>query len=262
VAEPLRIPLHGRSGIRGYALIDEEDRALVESYRWMLGSGGYARIVQRELVLMHRLILGLPPGRALQADHINHDKLDNRRRNLRVVTQQGNMQNRGTDHAARSEFVGVSWETRKQRWRARVVIGGQRPHLGYFATELDAAVAAERYRLAHSPFAQPQPLLAAALTARERVDLYGERLGHPTQVARPLRPRPGPGDEVPRDEHDGEEEHGDCPEEGAVVRVAAAPPVARSSVQIDRQGDEEHQQDRSDEKGHTARIGRTIQVLE
>jgi hypothetical protein len=139
----------------------------------MIGSGGYARIIQPQLVLMHRLILGLPPGRALQADHINHDKLDNRRNNLRVVSQQGNMQNMSSNRGASSAFVGVAWEEQKQRWRARVVIGGQRPHLGYFASELDAAVAAERYRLAHSPYAQPQPLLMAALTAAESAALYG-----------------------------------------------------------------------------------------
>jgi hypothetical protein len=63
------------------------------------GTGGcpYAvarRACDRRLVKLHRILSGAAPG--LVVDHINHDPLDNRRCNLRVVTQAENVRNRKT----------------------------------------------------------------------------------------------------------------------------------------------------------------------
>lgn len=81
--------------------IDEDDLPLLERYKWALGWGGYIGRGQRRrklrkccrAILLHRHILGLTHGDGKIGDHINGDKLDYRRDNLRVVSRIGNKQN-------------------------------------------------------------------------------------------------------------------------------------------------------------------------
>lgn len=84
-----RIDLIGKRGVMAYAIIDDEDYDRVSKYKWHY-SNGYA--INSFGYRMHRLIM-MPPH-DLVVDHINHDKLDNRRKNLRVCTQLENSKNR------------------------------------------------------------------------------------------------------------------------------------------------------------------------
>ncbi len=59
------------------------------AYRWV--GTGYKRGTTQYL---HRFLMDLPRGDKRQVDHINHDTLDNRRSNIRVVTQSENAKNR------------------------------------------------------------------------------------------------------------------------------------------------------------------------
>jgi len=71
---------------RGVALIDDGDAALVLPHRWCLHPKGYAQAAKG--LLMHRLIMGAAKGQYV--DHRNHDKLDNRRANLRLCQDAAN----------------------------------------------------------------------------------------------------------------------------------------------------------------------------
>lgn len=79
----------------------------------------------------------------MQVDHINRDKLDNRRSNLRFATPSQNLQNRrkprinGGDTASR--FKGVTYWNPRPRWQASISIGGKKKRLGLFETEEEAA---------------------------------------------------------------------------------------------------------------------------
>lgn len=90
-----RVPLRSHTGtIRAYALIDAADLPLVESQPWHLDGAGYAATNIRvegkwQTAKMHRVLLGLTRGDRLEADHINRDRLDNRRANLRVLPKAG-----------------------------------------------------------------------------------------------------------------------------------------------------------------------------
>lgn len=75
---------------------------------------------------MHRLITSCPPG--LVVDHINHNKLDNRRKNLRVCTQSANMRNL-TDQGK-----GYWYQKQNRNW----VVEINNKHIGCFATEGEA----------------------------------------------------------------------------------------------------------------------------
>lgn len=162
------VPLVTRAGVCGYSIVDAEDYELASRFRWRKSAGGYARANgKREgqwiTVYLHRLILGLEYGDKREADHINGDRLDNRRANLRIVTQAQNMQNRPA-HAGggSSRFRGVHWDNFHQKWRAVVRDGARNHHVGYFADEVQAARAAEAFRSVQMPFAQPDPELRRA----------------------------------------------------------------------------------------------------
>lgn len=116
-SEPVLIPIYGtRDGVRGiivaHAQVNPEDEALVSGYRWNL-SHGYAQtsVDQRRdpvtgrkrsrSVFMHRLIMPDSPT----VDHLNRDRLDNRRENLRAASAAQNTQN--SPGRNRTGFKGV-----------------------------------------------------------------------------------------------------------------------------------------------------------
>lgn len=85
----------------GHATVDVSDAAELERYRWRPNTAGYAMRSdgRSRVVLMHRQILGLTAGDRREGDHINHDTLDNRRENLRIVTAHENrIHRRSTRH--------------------------------------------------------------------------------------------------------------------------------------------------------------------
>lgn len=95
-----RVPIRGvlpdgTRGRVGWALVSEEDYERVSALKWSLAGRGYARAAGSRrrgekfpTIYMHRMVLDAPPGK--QVDHRNGDKLDNRRENLRLVTNSQN----------------------------------------------------------------------------------------------------------------------------------------------------------------------------
>lgn len=174
-----QIPLHRRDGsIAAHALIDEADAYLVEGRPWHIGSNGYARsngpMVDgyQEPYLMHRMVLDLPTGDPRRADHINRDRLDNRRANLRVVTHGENLQNQPSHRGSTSRFRAVYWSppdgNRRGSWRARTRMNGRAISIGTFASELEAGLAVEAWRRENMPFATPDPEVEAIIAMVRR----------------------------------------------------------------------------------------------
>jgi hypothetical protein len=123
----------------------------VAGVKWYCTAKGYAAtraqtpISQRprQLIYMHRLILGLTNG--LQGDHIHGSGLDNRRSELRVATRSQNAANRRPMCGCASKYKGVTWHKGQSRWIARIKVDGQYAHLGSY---LDERTAAEMYNCA------------------------------------------------------------------------------------------------------------------
>ena len=115
-----------------YVLVDDEDYEWLNQWKWCFNSHYAARNVYHgkkvSSILMHRLINNTPEGK--QTDHINRNKLDNRRKNLRSVTRSQNMRNKGKK--------GYSWHKRTKKWYAKITLNGKRVSLGYFTKESDA----------------------------------------------------------------------------------------------------------------------------
>lgn len=121
-------------------LIDDEDVPLVSAHEWYVTKAGYAKAYagNRRHVFMHRLILGLRK-REDQAGHINGNRLDNRRSNLRITTQKYNTWNMKTKKNNRVGFKGVVKTPVKNRWAASITAHGTAHFLGTFASPEDAA---------------------------------------------------------------------------------------------------------------------------
>lgn len=133
-----------------FALVDADDLELVSVCKWRLHEWGYAIGFSRG-IRMHRLILGLERGDPRLGDHINRDKLDNRRSNLRIVTPAQNSQN-VPGFGGSSQFRGVTWNKRLGKWQASVRLAGHTHYLGLFEVETDAADVARAFRIEHMPF--------------------------------------------------------------------------------------------------------------
>jgi hypothetical protein len=128
------------------ALVDVADLPLVSSYTWQAKPNKrgtwYAdtRITTRgtdhRRILMHRLLMpGVP-----QIDHKNGNGLDNRRStgNLRPATTSQNAANKPKVRG-NARYKGVRWRASSGRWSAQIKYHGHQTHLGYFASEAEAA---------------------------------------------------------------------------------------------------------------------------
>jgi hypothetical protein len=127
------------------ALVDEDDFEMLSQWKWSANcDGGYACRGFRSAFghharsYMHRTIMLPDPGQ--QIDHINGDKLDNRRANLRICTNSQNGRNRPAPTTNTSGFKGVSWNKKRGLWLAKIHDGEYR-WLGCFALKEDAAQA-------------------------------------------------------------------------------------------------------------------------
>ena len=76
-------------------------------------------------------------------DHINGNRLDNRKVNLRVCRLYENNRNIGISPKNTSGYKGVSFISKKRKWRAYIHIKGRQKHLGLFETAEEAAQAYE-----------------------------------------------------------------------------------------------------------------------
>lgn len=141
------------------AVVDAADIPLIKDQNWCLLSVGYAvtnleRVAgKKRMLLMHRFILNAPSN--MQVDHIDGDRLNNRRANLRLATKSENMRNRGPQADNKSGFKGVCWIVRDQRWMAQIKHNRKQIYLGYFETaeEAHAAYAAACIKY-HGDFAR------------------------------------------------------------------------------------------------------------
>src|SRR5262249_30271731 len=153
-----RIPLRNKHGdVIAHALVDAVDAERLRDFggSWHLARNGYAQRTWKEKgarkqVYLHRFILRLPTG-GPHCDHVNRNRLDNRRVNLRIATNAGNGQNRGSKPGSSSRYRGVSWDQNRGKWQAAVTLDGKRHALGRFDTEDKAAAAAGLWRAANMP---------------------------------------------------------------------------------------------------------------
>ena len=79
--------------------------------------------------------------KALQVDHIDGNGLNNQKVNMRECSTQENSFNQKRRKNTTSKFKGVSWYKRRSVWEAYIHIDYSKKKIGYFDSELDAAIA-------------------------------------------------------------------------------------------------------------------------
>ena len=125
------------------ALVDDDCPIHILEMKWHCSSFGYARHTinysnaKKEVVYLHRLIIDAKKG--MQVDHINQDKLDNRKENLRLCNFSQNQAN--TSHRKnKSGYRGVSLK-KSGRYISLIRFDNKTIYLGLFPTAKEAAIA-------------------------------------------------------------------------------------------------------------------------
>lgn len=154
-----RLALRGQRGTGKFALVDAEDLERVSSTFWTLHIKGYVVNTKRvNSTTLHRFVLNAPKGS--QIDHINGDKLDNRKQNLRFCSDSQNRFNTPRYRNNTSGYKGVSWDKEKKKWKAQIAHFKKHVFIGRFNSAIEAAraydVAAMRL---HGPFAKTNKIL-------------------------------------------------------------------------------------------------------
>lgn len=146
------IPVRSKNGKTVRSRISIEDYECLKSYTWHLNPAGYA---QRTVwvcgagrvakVYMHRQIAGCP--RTLEVDHKDHDKLNNRRDNLRLCLRSQNNAASRRCGGKYSMYRGVTFDKNRngiKKWIAQISIEGTMRRIGLFETDEEAARAYDR----------------------------------------------------------------------------------------------------------------------
>ena len=134
-----RIYLSGKYSDK-FALVDDEDFERLSSYRWFYSKNGYARRNNfdgkfHKTIMMHRDVLDY--GGNLWIDHINRDKLDNRKENLRIASANQNSYNSPAHKNNRVGIKGVS--IKKTGYYVRMSVNGKSVYLGTFKDLVSAS---------------------------------------------------------------------------------------------------------------------------
>ncbi len=164
------IPLSEKSKINSgkhFAMVDDEDYDNLIKFKWYINKRGYVvrgiyiRETQKTIIVkMHRLILGLTDPN-INGDHIDRNRLNNQRSNLRSCTLIQNNFNKSKrkNGSLTSIYKGVSFARRNKKFllqdgtikiyeytfiRATLSFNKKQIHLGYFKTQEEAARAYDR----------------------------------------------------------------------------------------------------------------------
>lgn len=123
-------------------IIDKKDFDKISQHSWCVSKTGYAVAnIKRKTIKMHRYILDLKNPKIV-VDHINHNKLDNTRKNLRICSNAQNSRNTSLSKNNSTGVLGVSIRP-SGRYRARIMVNGKEIALGTYDTIEEAKRARE-----------------------------------------------------------------------------------------------------------------------
>jgi hypothetical protein len=131
-----------------YAIVDPEDFERFNRYKWHCSQSNYAvraATIKTEKgrkqveLFMHKVVC--PPPQGLIVDHINRNRLDNRRANLRPATWTQNAWNRSKRSRQKTRYKGIRYQKDTKRWQVRLMIEGRRISFGCYNDEKEAAKA-------------------------------------------------------------------------------------------------------------------------
>lgn len=132
----------------GHFLIDRVEWERLQHLPWRLLVYGNTKIVMRQIghrktvknIAIYHDILRIRPSRKTPVDHINGDRLDNRKINLRICTPSQNSMNRAPNRGKLIPYKGVH-QKYKNGFFARIFVGGEQIIIGPYSNPEEAALA-------------------------------------------------------------------------------------------------------------------------
>lgn len=139
-------------------LCDADDWEQWKQYYWNISKDGYVRaFVDGKTVVYHHHLLDAKDGYV--RDHINRNRLDNRKCNLRYATFHANSLNKSISKVNTSGYCGVAYEKRIGKWRTYIYFNNKMIHIGYYDNQEDAIKARKEAETKyHKPILEKETL--------------------------------------------------------------------------------------------------------
>lgn len=125
-------------------LFDIEDFSVINSRNWYVDKDGYLASSyiyngRRCFAMFHRIIMNAQKGQVV--DHINRNRADNRKVNLRCCSKFENNLNRGRRSTNTSGVIGVHYDRKRDKWIANITYDKRRIFIGRFISKDEAVKA-------------------------------------------------------------------------------------------------------------------------
>lgn len=120
--------------------IDHTDYSKVAKHKWVTNAAGYfvASLGRKDNhIFLHRLVMA--PENGMYVDHIDGNKGNCRRSNLRFCTYAENNRNMKISKRNSSGYKGVHWASDRRKWRAEITVNGKHIRLGSYDSIDEAA---------------------------------------------------------------------------------------------------------------------------
>lgn len=121
-----------KNDVVGHAKIDKEDEARLDDCKIYVNNSGYCFFTKkidgkRKHISLHRYLMNAPDN--MEVDHINFDKTDNRKKNLRLVTSSEN-----SFHQKNQKGIHVDKRCKVKKYFAIIYVNYKQIYLGHFAS--------------------------------------------------------------------------------------------------------------------------------
>ena len=140
----MEIKISGKLETNKIAIVSKQDYEKISKYKWSISNDGYAVSIINRYISMHRYIMGAQEGEIV--DHINGNRLDNRRENLRILTSQQNAENKKlSGKKENTKYRGVYFVKKDNKYNAKIYLNGTRYYFGMFNTDIEAAKTIDKF---------------------------------------------------------------------------------------------------------------------
>lgn len=120
-------------------LFDRFDFHKIKEHNWYINKDGYVCTHLKNGTYMHRYLI--EPNINQEIDHIDGNRSNNKRDNLRICNSRQNKMNKSIQTNNKSGYKGVYWDKQLNKWRTRIKYKGKHIHVGLYSNLIEAAIA-------------------------------------------------------------------------------------------------------------------------